>query len=74
MKKTSFKVEEVFGDVIGEDIFSQEQITKLNNFFSQNNVNININIKFNLFQPRQKKIIDHQTSALPYYEKNFIIK
>ena len=32
MKNNSFKVEDVFGDVISEDTFSQEQITKLNNF------------------------------------------
>ena len=29
MKNTSFKVEDVFGDVISKDNFSQEQITKL---------------------------------------------
>ena len=28
---TEFKVEDVFGDIISKDIFSQEQITKLNN-------------------------------------------
>ena len=32
MKKTSFKVEDNFGDVISKDNFSQDQITKLNNF------------------------------------------
>ena len=32
MKNTSFKAEDVFGDVIGKEIFGQEQITKLNNF------------------------------------------
>ena len=32
MKNTQFKVEEVFGDVLSKDKFSQEQITKLNNF------------------------------------------
>ena len=31
MKNTSFKVENVFGDVISKDDFSQEQTTKLNN-------------------------------------------
>ena len=35
MKNTSFKVEDVFGDVISEDIFSQEQRTKLNNFLAK---------------------------------------
>ena len=35
MKNTQFKVEDVFGDVISKDIFSQEQITKLNNFLAK---------------------------------------
>ena len=29
MKNTSFRVEDVFGDIITKDNFSQEQITKL---------------------------------------------
>ena len=32
MKNTSFKVEDVFVDVLSKNNFSQEQITKLNNF------------------------------------------
>ena len=32
MENTSFKVEDVFGDVISRDKFSQGQITKLNTF------------------------------------------
>ena len=35
MKITSFKVEDVFGDVISKDNFSQEQITKLNTFLAK---------------------------------------
>ena len=35
MKNTSFKVEDVFGDVISKDNFSQEQLTKLNNFLAK---------------------------------------
>ena len=35
MKNTRFKVEDVFGDVISKDNFSQEQITKLNNFLAK---------------------------------------
>ena len=35
MKSTSFKVEDVFGDVISKDNFSQEQITKLSNFLTK---------------------------------------
>ena len=35
MKNTQFKVEDVFGDVISNDNFSQEKITKLNNFLTK---------------------------------------
>ena len=35
MKNTQFKVEDVFGDVISKDSFSQERITKLSNFLAQ---------------------------------------
>ena len=35
MKSTSFKVENVFGDVTSKDNFSQEQITKLNKFLAK---------------------------------------
>ena len=35
MKNTSFRVEDVFGDVLSKDNFSQEQITKLNNFLAK---------------------------------------
>ena len=35
MKNTSFRVEDVFGDVIGKDNFSQEQITILNKFLAK---------------------------------------
>ena len=34
MKNTGFKVD-VFGDVISKDNFSQEQITKINNFLAK---------------------------------------
>ena len=67
MKNTSFRVEDVFGDVLSKDNFSQEQITKLNKF-SQNNVNININIKFNFFKPKKKINSNIEPSAPPYYE------
>ena len=67
MKNTQFKVEDVFGDVISKDKFSQEQITKLNKFFSENNVNINIKITFIFSNPRKKKNIDIQPSAPPKY-------
>ena len=32
MKNTQFKVEEIFGDVVSKNNFSQEQLTELNNF------------------------------------------
>ena len=35
MKNTQFKVEDVFGDVISKDTFSQEQITKIINFLAK---------------------------------------
>ena len=35
MKNTSFRVEDVFGDVLSKDNFSQEQITKLNIFLAK---------------------------------------
>ena len=35
MKNNSFKVEDVFNDVIHKDTISQEQITKLNNFLAK---------------------------------------
>ena len=68
MKNNKFKVEDVFGDVISKDSISPEQITKLNNSFSQNNLSVNINIKINLFKPRKKKNIDIEPSAPPYHE------
>ena len=35
MKITQFEVEDVFGDVISKDNFSQEQITKINDFLTK---------------------------------------
>ena len=35
MKNTSFKVEDVFGDVISKVNFSQEQLTQLNGFLAK---------------------------------------
>ena len=35
MKNTSFRVEDVFGDVLSKDNFSEEQITKLNIFLAK---------------------------------------
>ena len=65
MDSAKFKVEDIFGDVISKDSISTEQITKLNNFFSKNNVNININIKIIFFKPRKEKIENYEPSAPP---------
>ena len=35
MKNTQFEVEDVFGDVISNDNFCQERITKLNSFLAK---------------------------------------
>ena len=35
MDSTKFKVEDIFGDAIGKDSISPEQITKLNNFLAK---------------------------------------
>ena len=35
LKKTQFKVEDVFDDVISKDSISTEQITKLNSFLAK---------------------------------------
>ena len=35
LKNTSFKVEDVFGDIIKKESFSQEQLTKVNNFLAK---------------------------------------
>ena len=35
MKNTSFQVEDVFGDIVSKDNFSQKQITKLNIFLAK---------------------------------------
>ena len=35
MKNTQIKVEDVFGDVISKDNFSQEQMTNLNKFLAK---------------------------------------
>ena len=35
MKNTSSKVEDVFGDIIRKENFSQEQTTNLNNFLTK---------------------------------------
>ena len=69
MKKTSFKVEVFFGDVINKDSISPEQITKLKKNFSQIIVNINFVIKIKLFKPRKGKNKNYEPSAPPENSK-----
>ena len=64
MKNTQFKVEDIFGNIIKEQTISPEQITKLITFFSQNDVNRNINSKPNFFKPG-KEIDKFKPSAQP---------
>ena len=67
MDSTEIKLEDIFGDVISKDSNSPEQITKFKTFLAKNNVNMNINIKFNFFRPRKKTNNDYQPSDPPYY-------
>ena len=52
---TQFREEDVFGDIISKYSILPEQITKPNNFCSQNNVSNNFCIKISLFKPEMKK-------------------
>ena len=72
MKSTTFSVEDVFGDIISKDCHSTEQITKLKKSVSENIVNINTKINFDLFKSREKKNIEFEPSAL-LPENNFNI-
>ena len=40
MKNTSFRIEDVFGDIKSKDSISPERINKLKIFLSRNNMNI----------------------------------
>ena len=66
---TKFRVEDIFGDVISKDSNTPEQITKLNNFFSRNNVNINKNVKFIFLSLGRKKILIINRELLPIMNK-----
>ena len=70
MKNTKFDVKDVFGDIIGKDTISPEQITKLNNFLAKNDVNININFKLNIFKPKKdkQKLYESTAPPLPIYD------
>ena len=64
MKNTRFQVQVIFGDIINKNTISPEQITKLNIFLTQNGVNIKINFKINLLEP--KKVNKNYTNLLQY--------
>ena len=71
MKNNSFK--DVFGDVISQDKFSQEQITKLNIFLPKIMwVQIETSILI-FFINRTGKIKNTEPCAPPAYEKNLVI-
>ena len=67
MNSTKSKLEDIFGDVVLKDSISPEQITKLNIFFSKNNVKINLNIKIKFFIPRKKTNTLTQPSDPPEF-------
>ena len=35
LRTTQFRVEDIFGDILSKDNFSEEQLTKLNNFLTK---------------------------------------
>ena len=74
MNSTKFKVEDIIGDVISKNSISQEQILKLNIFFSQGIVNKNIKINPNFFKPRRKTIIGIEPSAPPFFKTIFVFR
>ena len=55
LKKKQFTVEDVFGDCIRKDSFSQEQITKSNSFLNQSDVIFNFCVNISLFYSGKKK-------------------
>ena len=55
MKNTEFKVEHIFGDIIGKDIIGQDQIITLKNFFGQNDVKADFSVNISLMKDRRKK-------------------
>ena len=67
MKSTEISYLEIVGDILGKNV-SVEQITKLNNFCRQNDVNINFNRIIILFN-RSKKCFEKsiKLNALPEF-------
>ena len=64
-KITQINIEDIYGDIIGQDIVSRDQIMKLNIFVSQNELTVNVSTNINLFKPRKENYIDIQPSAPP---------
>ena len=54
-RNTKFRVADFFGDFLSKDSISPEQITKLDNFFTENIVNTNSKISFNNFLKLERK-------------------
>ena len=68
MNSTKFSVEGVFVDIIGKEGISTEQITKLNNFFSQHDVNININMNLIFLELERKIMMNYKATAPTEYD------
>ena len=66
--KIQFKLEDVFGDILGKKSISSEHITKLFNFFSKIDANINFSINIKTLLPRKRSYKDFQPTAPPAHE------
>ena len=72
MNSTKFSVEEVFVNSKVSNHITGEQMQKLNNFFSQNDVKVNfLNINVNIFKSKKFISKDIEPSAPPDYEHSF---
>ena len=65
LKKTQFKVEDIFGDFIKKGNISQDRIFKPNNFFSQNDVDINVKKYVNFSYLERREILTIKRLLLP---------
>ena len=72
MKSTKFKVEDIFSDVISKDFVSQEQITKIDTFFCQIIVNINIKINPNFLHLEKNQTLILNPLLLPITGKSLL--
>ena len=72
MKNTKFDGKDIFGNLNTQDTISPKQITKLNNFFNQNDVNINIKFNLNIFSCKPKKDKKAFEPSAPVFQDNEI--